>query len=125
MRLALYNYLTENCTSIPVWFQPYMATAEVRKPYGVIRLGSVIPQVNRIGSLRLVEVWPYVESSNYLPLDDAVKEIRRLLSGKVLTTEAGKRFKVEWVGESDDFYDPDLDALTRRIDFQVPLVGVL
>jgi len=78
-----------------------------------------------MGSFRLVEIWPYVESSNYLPLDDAVKEIRRLLSGKVLTTEAGKRFKVEWVGESDDFYDPDLDALTRRIDFQVPLVGVL
>ena len=79
---------------------------------------------NREGSFRDVYIWPYFGGSSYPPLDAAVKEIRGLLDGATLTTSDGMRFTVEFVAEGRDFRDDDLEAITRRIDFRVPLVGV-
>lgn len=125
MRSALYEYLTEHCQSITTWRQPYTATKDTAKPYGVVVLGEVIRSpVNRQGSFREVYIWPYFGGSSYVAVDDAVKEIRGLLDGAMLTTSEGKRFTVEFVAEGRDFRDDDLEALTRRIDFRVPLVGV-
>lgn len=123
MRKAIYQYLTANCTTIPTWTQPYMADKDTPKPYGVIILGEILPAVgNTRGAYRSLYIWPYVAGSSYLVLDAAVKEITRLLSGVTLTTDAGNRFTIEWVNEGRDFRDDDLDALTRRLEFRIPIL---
>jgi len=125
MRAALYQYLTAKCQSITVWRQPYTATKDTPKPYGVIVIGEVMRSpVNRLGSFREIYVWPYFGGSSYVPVDGAVQEIRNLLDGKTLTKSDGRKFALEWANEGRDYRDPDLEALTRRIDFRVPLVGV-
>lgn len=125
MRAALYQYLTAKCQSITVWRQPYTATKDTPKPYGVIVLGEVMRSpVNRLGSFREVTIWPYIGGSSYVPVDGAVQEIRNLMDGATLTKSDGKSFSIEFVNEGRDFKDDDLDALTRRIEFRVPLVGV-
>lgn len=125
MRAALYQFLTANCQSIQSWHQPYTPTKATPKPYGVIVIGEVMRSpVNRLGSFREIYVWPYFGGSSYVSLDGAVQEIRNLLDGKAFTKADGRMFALEWVNEGRDYRDPDLEALTRRIDFRVPLVGV-
>lgn len=130
MRAALYQYLTTHCQAVKVWQQPYTATKDTPKPYGVIVIGERIRSLdNSRGSFRELYVWPYFGGSSFVPLDGAVREITRLLDGVTLITAAtppatGKRFTVEWADEGRDYRDPDLEALTRRITFRVPLVGV-
>lgn len=122
MRKAIYQYLTANCKTIPRWSQPYMDAPP--KPYGVIVLGEQLPAVgNTRGAYRSLYIWPYVDGESFLVLDDAVKEITKLLSGVTLATDAGNRFSVEWVNEGRDFFDNDLKALTRRVEFRIPILA--
>ncbi len=121
MRTALYQHLTANCTTIPTWRQPYTATADTPKPYGVIVIGEVMRSpFNRLGSFRDLYVWPYFGGSSYVPVDAAVTELRALLSDTMLTTAEGNRFAIEFTHEGKDFYDDALKALTRRLEFRIP-----
>lgn len=124
MRKALYQYLTANCQSVKTWKQPYQADASTPKPYGVILFGErPRSPFNRRGAFQDVTIWVYFAPGSYLPVDAAVKEIKGLLAGKVLTTEDGRDFLVEWDQDGRDFYDDALQALAKRIDFTIPLGG--
>jgi len=122
MRAAIYQYLTENCQSIKVWKQPYTAKKDDKKPYGIIVLGEEISSVNRQGFFRDLVIWPYFDVGSFVVVDQAVAELKRLLDGKVLTTTGGSMFEIEWVHTGKDFQDDDLNALTRRIEFRIPLL---
>lgn len=124
MRAAIYEYLKTNCLSVKTWMQPYTPNATTPKPYGVIVMGDIIRDpFNRRASYQEVTVWPYFGGNSYVAVDKAVREIRSLLSDRTLTTKEGHRFTVEWIDVGRDFYDDDLKALTRRLEFRVPLVG--
>ncbi|HHY47096.1 MAG TPA: hypothetical protein GX506_07350 [Firmicutes bacterium] len=124
MRKALYEYLTANCQSVKTWKQPYQADASTPKPYGVIVFGErPRSPFNRRGAFQDVTIWVYFDPGSYLPVDAAVKEIKGLLAGKMLTTEDGRDFLIEWNQDGRDFYDDALQALAKRIDFTIPLGG--
>lgn len=124
MRKAIHDYLTANCRSVQVWKQPYQATADTPKPFGVVVFGSrVRSPVNSRGAFQDVTVWVYAEPGSYLALDEMVAEIKRLLSNRELATGTGRRFVIEWNQDGRDFYDPMLYALGKAIDFTIPLGG--
>lgn len=124
MRGALYQHLTQNCESVRTWKQPYQADATTPKPYGVI---SFQPRsrspFNRRGAFQDLRIWIYVDPGSFLPLDAAVAEVKALLSDRILAKRDGGQFLVEWNQDGRDFYDDDLEALARYIDFTIPLGG--
>jgi len=124
MRGALYQHLTQNCESVRTWKQPYQADATTPKPYGVV---SFQPRsrspFNRRGAFQDLRIWIYVDPGSFLPLDAAVAEVKALLSDRILAKRDGGQFLVEWNQDGRDFYDDDLEALARYIDFTIPLGG--
>lgn len=126
MRTALYQHLTNRCESITAWYQPYTADGETPKPYGVILFGErPRSPFNRRGAFQDLRIWIYIDpqKSSYLTLDAAVAEVKALLSDQLLTTKTGGRFLTEWNQDGRDFYDDDLKALAKYIDFTIPLGG--
>lgn len=124
MRAALYQYLVQNCESITSWYQSGAPNKDTKKPYGVIKLGEEMraPLSNR-GFFRELTIWPYFAPGSFVAVDKAVAEIKQLLSGSILTTSEGHMFEIEWVHTGQDFQDPDLNAITRMVEFRIPCVG--
>lgn len=123
MRVALYEYLMNNCESIKSWHQPYTATAKTAKPYGVIVFGEDMNSVNRQGFFDSLYIWPYFDRGSYLAVDGAIKELKKLLNNTILTTATGSRLEVEYVNVGRDFDDDELKAITRRLEFRIPRAG--
>ena len=124
MRATLYKHLTDNCTTVRTWLQPHKATAQTPKPYGVIELGEETPALfNRAGRFQLVSIWLYFAEGSFVPVDAAVDEVKRLLHNVVLTGANGRRFALEWDQTMRDYYDPDLQAVGKRINFRIPRGG--
>lgn len=123
MRAALYQFLTENCQSIKTWMQPYAPDNNTPPPYGVILLGDEIQSPNNSrGFFNALQIWPYFKPGSYIPVDNAVTELRKLLDGRVFTTASGMKFELEYIRTGRDYKDPDLNALTRKMDFRIPIV---
>lgn len=124
MRKAIYQYLTANCRTVTTWKQPRQKTADTAKPFGVIVFGERAPSLtNQRGAFQDLRVWVHVELGSYLLLDAAIREVSGLLRDRMLTTEDGRRFILEWDGEGRDFEDENLKALTKYVDFTIPLGG--
>lgn len=124
MRATLYRHLTDNCQTVRTWVQPHKADAATPKPYGVIEMGEEVRALgSRAGRIQGVSVWLYFAEGSYVPVDAAIGEVRRLLHNVTLTGPEGRRFALEWEQTSRDYYDPDLKALGRRIDFRIPRGG--
>ena len=124
MRATLYKHLTDNCTTVRTWLQPHKATKDTPKPYGVIEIGEETPApFNRAGRFQSVSVWLYFPEGSYVPVDAAVDEVKRLLHNAELTGTNGRRFALEWDQTMRDYYDPDLQAVGKRIDFRIPRGG--
>jgi hypothetical protein len=122
MRETLYNYLLFN-SSISSWHPPFSASATTKKLYGVIIIGEVMRSpVNRKGAWNDLQIWLYFEKGDFLSLDEAADEIKGLLTDVLLTTGEGRRFHVEYVGMRRDFYDDELRAIAKRIDFTIPCI---
>lgn len=127
IRACLYTYLTANSV-VTDWYQPFVNDDTLSKPYGVIVVGEQLRSVNnRLGGFRNVEIWPYVRSGSFIALDNIVNNIRSSLERdekgceRVFETASKYHFVLEWVHEGRDFYDPDLKALTRKLDYRIPL----
>lgn len=124
MRAMIFQHLAENCRTVRKWVQPHKADANTPKPYGVIEMGEETRAIgNRAGRFQGLSIWLYFEEGSYVPVDDAVDEVRSLLHNVVLTGADGRRFALEWEQTTRDYYDPDLKALGRRIDFRIPRGG--
>lgn len=119
MRTAIQRALVANSTVITSWKQAYEPGPTTPKPYGVILMAGQVPANSRAGALQTVEVWLYAE--DVATLDAASIEIRRILDGQTLITTAGDKFVPQWASDGRDFWDDDLKAKTRQIDFLVPL----
>ena len=123
MRAAIIAQLVGGCTLISNWWQPFKATADTPKPYGVVKIGTKTGDgLNSLAAYRAVEIWPYFDraKADFDMVDAAVRQIRAALKDKTLTTAAGDRFTLEFTGEGQDYRDDALDALTRPVYFRIP-----
>lgn len=138
-RGVLYNFLGEECETITNWYQPFFdwedaakilgvpTIGELPKPYGVILLDDEEQSANLdVGFFQGIEVWPYFEPGNFIPVDRAQSEIIKLFHKKLVTVEdydgAEQTYLLEYVGSGRDYHDTDLRAITRRLDFRTPRV---
>lgn len=124
MRATLYRYLTNNCRTVRTWLQPHIPTADTIQPYGVIEIGEETrAPFHRTGRFQSVSIWLYFAEGSYVPVDAAVAEVKRLLHDVILTAADGRKFALEWDHTMRDYYDPDLQAVGKRIDFRIPRGG--
>ena len=123
MRNAIREKLVESiCELKGHVFEPFMAGPNTEKPYVVVTIGGEATTNMRYGFDLPVRIWPYVERTSFKEVDDLAKKIRDALLGKDLTTKCGLVFRLRYVGSGEDFYDPEWDALTRRLDFVTDVV---
>jgi len=134
LREILHGYLTDNCTCIEQWYQPFFSwdgaaqalgvddIGDLPKPYGVIVINPDRGTNIDIARRHVIEIWPYFEPGNFMPLDEAVLEIRKILTGSL--TYDSRNFHVSFEGTGRDYHDENLRAITRTIDFSLPfLIG--
>lgn len=123
MWISIYQYLSNNSKKIKEWFQVYSADSNTPKPYGVFALNDESrSQVNHKGKFIDLNIWIYFKTGQAHKLDEAMKEINKLLTNQVLTTDTGEEFLIEYVNHLKVFWDEDLEAICRRIDFRIPKV---
>lgn len=134
MRAAIFQHLTTNCQSVRTWLTPFKATATTPKPYGVISFGENPENAfNHRTSFQDVTLWLYFAAGSFIPMDEAAREIKdlfveknergKVIGPKILQTQDGRRFFLVWQQTSKDFYDDDLKAICKKIDFTIPLGG--
>lgn len=119
MRKAIYDCLATNCQTVTTWRQPYVATPATKKPFGVVVFAARTP-VTRVGTFQDVTVWLYFEAGDYIPLDAAIQEVKRLLHERRLMTDEGRPFEIQWTMDGRDFYDDALQAIAKNIEFTIP-----
>lgn len=119
MREAIYDCLVANCQKVKAWYQPYVATPATPKPFGVIAFGTRTP-VTRVGAFLDFTIWLYFKPGDYIPLDEAVQEVKQLLHERRLMAENGQLFEIVWNQDGRDFYDDTLQAIAKNIEFTIP-----
>ena len=135
LRQLLFDYLGDECDVIENWYQPFFnwrdaakalgveTLAEIEKPYGVIKIGEEAEAGTTFGYTTPVEIWPYFTPGNFLEVDKAHVEIGEALANKTIKVN-GRTIDVSYMGTASDYYDDELKAITRRMDFAVPSVVV-
>lgn len=104
-------------------FEPTMPTAATDKPYAVVKYGGDNPTNISMGFEIPFQIWVYVERLNHTALDELTRSVIGALNRVELTAEgSGQKFALTYVGCSEDFYDDDWQALTRRIDFSTETI---
>lgn len=119
MREAIYNTLSKQSKKITHWLQPYVASPSTPKPFGVIQFQGRIPE-NVVSTFQDFTVWVYFEDGDFIPIDEAVKEIKQILHRRRLLASDGRLFEVKWTMDGRDFYDDALKAFAMNIEFTIP-----
>ncbi len=119
MRKAIYDCLQTNCRKVKAWYQPYVATPATKKPFGVVVFAARTP-ATRVGTFQDFTVWLYFEPGDYIPLDEAVQEVKQLLHERRLMADDGRLFEIQWTMDGRDFYDDALKAIAKNIEFTIP-----
>ena len=104
-------------------FQPNIADKDTQKPYAVVKFAGDYEGNIRSSFNRYIEVWVYIERSDYNDMDSIVDDIYNTLHEKDLVTSNGVRFSISCNQISaDGFNDPDLEAFTKTLTFTQPLI---
>lgn len=102
--------------------EPFMAGPTVEKPYIVIVFGGDVGTNIREGFDIPIRVWPYVDKTKFGNVDAIANKIRSELMGRTLVTKDGYVFRLRYTGSGDDYYDPEWQALTKRLDFVTEVI---
>jgi len=119
-RQAIYNRLIAECPSLTGGVhQPFLATADTSKPYGVIKMGPETPE-NRSGMKLDVQIFIYSEKSSFLTMDSLVEEVITALHDVEFETADSppELMRLLWKFTTPDFDDEERRAVQRRIDFE-------
>lgn len=118
MRVALRNKLVAKIPEVGGRvYEPFMAGPTTAKPYIVLKAGGENDSKMRYGFDVPFEVWMYVDRTSQVVLDELGDKIINVLNRKETKTATGYVFSLAYDGCSEDFYDEDWKALTRRLDF--------
>jgi len=119
MRNAIRNKLIDGLPEVGERvYQPSMAGPATQKPYAVVKRGGDVPTKMTHGFEIPFQIWLYSDVTSHTVLDALQGKVIKLLMRKDLTTANGQVFSLEYEGGSEDFYDDELKALTRRVDFR-------
>jgi hypothetical protein len=129
-RKAIKDLLTAN-TDIKNWSAPYQDNYGTIRPMGVIVMGD---EARNLSNTRFRGMTVHVYGGQgYDDLDGLVNQVimaftdydasGRRLGPKIIANADGPHFVVEWTSTGRDWYDPDIEAPTKSIEFVIPLGG--
>ncbi len=122
MRAAVRSKLSSSIGAIGSRvYDPHAAGPQTTKPFMVVRQGVENEESNWAGFRRIIEVWPYVDETNFQEVDALVKSVKDALEKQLLTDAVtGEVFTCRYAGsDGQDYVDKDWKALTRCIRFEV------
>ncbi len=91
-------------------------------PYYLLKFGSSIN--TDLGSYTTFNVTAYANPGDVSTLDTMCADcLTRIKNKKLSRVSDGCSFIPEFVGETDDFVDDELNALGKRLSFRVPKFG--
>ncbi len=118
MRTAIRTRLVEKDLVGDRVYQPHMAGPKLKVPCIVVKMGGENSSFGMKNGYDLpVEVWLYADQTNQTVLDELAAAAINALLRVDLSTSDGQIFSLEYDGCSEDLYDEDWKALTRRLDF--------
>lgn len=98
-------------------------SATTVKPYFILRFDTPI-ESDMFGRFTNFTVICYANKGNALELDAICEEAKTALDKKRISrTSDGTKFIPEFTGNTDDFTDDVLKALTKEMRFRVPAFG--
>jgi hypothetical protein len=121
MRAAIKTAI-ENATTMTV-YQPFMASNTTTKPFAVVKYADEVADLNnRRAKNMAVQVWVYAKKDSYLNLDTLVGQVITALDEVALTNSDSPpgTFSMRWTNTTPDFFDDDLEAICKRVDFVIP-----
>ena len=123
MRRAIRRKLIDSIPSIAGHvYEPYNASETTPKPYLVVKQAGEYLTNTRMGFDLVFQVWAYTDRTSQVEVDTLLAEVVNALVGTDLTTESGLVFQLRYIGSISDFYDDNLQALTRRASFVTEIV---
>lgn len=123
MRNAIRNKIINNVTALKQVYQPSMPTKDSEKPYAVVKMESEIRTELPHSFNREIQVWIYDNRSDFNDLDSIAESIIDCLTSEDIITANNKVFHLTCLGIGvDDYPDPELEAVTKRIDFEYSFI---
>jgi hypothetical protein len=120
MRKAIATIL-EGITGIEGVYQVFTVPKDAETPYITIKFTGMIPSVNnKKGRFRGLEIRVYDVKRDFDTLEGYIDEIWSALDDVLITTDSGHKFRCEHTETLEDYYDEDLDLISRQINFQIP-----
>ncbi len=119
MRDAIRERLLEEISALKEVWQPNMPDIESEKPYAILKMGDELQGNITHGFDRFIEVWLYIDRTDYNDLDTLVAETIAALTTAELYTSNGLLFGLECKRVSaDGFFDPAFNGLTKTVTFE-------
>lgn len=103
-------------------YEPFVPGPSTEKPYFVVKRAGDVPTRMKYGFEVPFEVWLYCDRTSLSELDSLQSKVVKSLNRVDLQTAGGQTFALEFRGASEDYYDEDWKALTRRLDFRTARV---
>lgn len=101
-------------------FEPHAAGADTQKPYLVVLMGTDTEDTPWTGYRQIVEVWPYLDQTQFADVDAISEKIAAALGSLPLTTAAGEVFSCQYLGAAGpDVFDQEWGIITRGLRFAV------
>ncbi len=123
MRDTIRTKLVDEISELEEVYQPSVPDANSKKPYAVVKMEADVRTELRHSFDKVIEVWVYTTRKDFNDLDSIVSKCIEALTAEELETNAGKLFSLECIGVSGDGYtDPELKAVTKRIDFNYSFI---
>lgn len=121
MRKAIITRLVDEVTDIKSVYQPYMAPDNATTPYAEIKFINKEPDaLNGIGRFEYFQIFIYDKANDFATLENLANQIVIALDDIVLTTDAGLKFRAEYVQTLLDLFDDQKNLIFCRIDFRIP-----
>lgn len=97
-----------------------ITTSPNERPFIIYRIGANSPRLrdasNPVATSRFAEVWVYDDHGSYDRIDSILGTIRGELVGQVASPD---KTCCEWIGDSIELADDELNAITRNSVFQL------
>lgn len=91
-----------------------------KKPFVVLRFGSIIPTLKRAASFSTVAVWAHDEPGDYARIDAILERVRAVYADNRPGT--GGPITIEWSGDSTDLADDGYGTITRNSTYRLVTV---
>ncbi|HQE50357.1 MAG TPA: hypothetical protein PKV93_13530 [Fervidobacterium sp.] len=126
MRDEIRRILAEKITTVNSRiYEPYVPSLHIEKPYLVVKEGTKEAPNDWAGYTTTIEVWIFENFETFSDVDQLADEVISALDRQIITVN-DKKYLLRYLATiGEDFWDEELQALERGLQFQVFSLGWL